>query len=81
MYTSNDYRLRQAFEAVLRKTSLRRMDEKSGHSSQNVNMGSTKKVSLVSSSSLPQYFVCHVSLKVDLFLLNVPKELVTIHLW
>lgn len=43
---AGDSKLRQAFEAVLRKTSLRRMDEKNGHSSQNINMGSTKRVSL-----------------------------------
>ncbi|XP_071542265.1 chloride channel protein 2-like isoform X1 [Panulirus ornatus] len=43
---AGDSKLRQAFEAVLRKTSLRRMDDKNGHSSQNINMGSTKRVSL-----------------------------------
>ncbi|XP_050688175.1 chloride channel protein 2-like isoform X1 [Eriocheir sinensis] len=43
---AGDSKLRQAFEAVLRKTSLRKMDEKNGNSSQNINMGSSKKVSL-----------------------------------
>lgn len=43
---AGDSKLRQAFEAVLRKTSLRKIDDKNGNSSQNINMGSSKKVSL-----------------------------------
>ncbi|XP_042226356.1 chloride channel protein 2-like isoform X1 [Homarus americanus] len=43
---AGDSKLRQAFEAVLRKTSLRKMDERSSHSSQNVNFGNPKKVSM-----------------------------------
>ncbi|XP_045112061.1 chloride channel protein 2-like isoform X1 [Portunus trituberculatus] len=41
---AGDSKLRQAFEAVLRKTSLRKIDDKNGNSSQNIN--SSKKVSL-----------------------------------
>ncbi|XP_063885895.1 LOW QUALITY PROTEIN: chloride channel protein 2-like [Scylla paramamosain] len=43
---AGDSKLRQAFEAVLRKTSLRKIDDKNGNSTQNINMGSSRKVSL-----------------------------------
>ncbi|KAK3864665.1 hypothetical protein Pcinc_029668 [Petrolisthes cinctipes] len=43
---AGDSKLRQAFESVLRKASLRKMDDKNATSSPSINLGSSKRVSL-----------------------------------